>query len=295
MLSLKDVVPVAYHRHGPHQSIEIEQDLDSVLCPGCKVRARVKDRPRVPYIDLPVYGCPMGLIWRKHRWYCPSNDCAMGSWTSQDKRIASRHCRLTTRAAKWATRQVGMGRTISEVAAELGCDWHTINHSVTIYGQALLDADRKRLSQTSAIGLDETSFVRLNKRPTQYVTTLCDVANHQIIDIIPSRSYVEVARFLHRFPTYWKQGISYATLDMSPTYRAVFNVITPQAIQVADHFHVITLANRALDRVRRRVQQQTLGHRGRKTDPLYRIRRQLVYGQENSPIKQNIGSNHFYA
>ncbi|WP_407061925.1 transposase family protein, partial [Arcanobacterium phocae] len=83
LLSLKDVVPVAYHRHGPHQSIEIEQDLDSVLCPGCKVRARVKDRPRVPYIDLPVYGCPMGLIWRKHRWYCPSNDCAMGSWTSQ--------------------------------------------------------------------------------------------------------------------------------------------------------------------------------------------------------------------
>ncbi len=67
---------------------------------------------------------------------------------------------------------------------------------------------------------------------------------------------------------------------MSPTYRAVFNVITPQATQVADHFHVITLANRALDRVRRRVQQQTLGHRGRKTDPLYRIRRQLVYGQE---------------
>ncbi|WP_369801224.1 helix-turn-helix domain-containing protein [Arcanobacterium buesumense] len=94
----------------------------------------------------------MSLICRKHRWYCPSNDCAMGSWTSQDKRIASRHCRLTTRAAKWATRQVGMGRTISEVAGELGCDWHTINHSVTIYGQALLDADRKRLSQTSAIG-----------------------------------------------------------------------------------------------------------------------------------------------
>ncbi|QJC21980.1 transposase [Arcanobacterium buesumense] len=130
------------------------------------------------------------------------------------------------------------------------------------------------------LGLDETSFVRLNKRPTQYVTTLCDVANHQTIDIIPSRSYVEVARFLHRFPTYWKQKISYATLDMSPTYRAVFNVITPHATQVADHFQVITLANRALDRVRRRVQQQTLGHRGRKTDPLYRIRRQLVYGQE---------------
>ena len=68
---------------------------------------------------------------------------------------------MTTRAAKWATRQVGGGRTVYEVAAELGCDWHTVNDAVTTYGEALLEADRKRLIQTSAIGLDETTFVRL--------------------------------------------------------------------------------------------------------------------------------------
>jgi transposase len=32
--------------------------------------------------------------------------------------------------------------------------------------------------------------------------------------------------------------------------------------------------------VRRRVQQETLGHRGRKADPLYRIRRQLLVAHE---------------
>ncbi|MDO5722218.1 MAG: transposase [Actinomycetaceae bacterium] len=53
---------------------------------------------------------------------------------------------------------------------------------------------------------------------------------------------------------------------------------TPKATQIADHFHVITLANRTLDNVRCRVQQQTLGHRGPKTYPLYRIRR-LIRGE----------------
>ena len=78
-----------------------------------------------------------------------------------DHRIAAKNCLLTTRAAKWATVQVGGGRTVSEVAAELACDWHTVNDAVTTYGKALLAADRKRLNKTTAIGLDETSFVKL--------------------------------------------------------------------------------------------------------------------------------------
>jgi hypothetical protein len=39
---------------------------------------------------------------------------------------------------------------------------------------------------------------------------------------------------------------------------------------------VIRLANVALDEVRRRTQLTTSGHRGRKADPLYRIRRRLL-------------------
>jgi transposase len=43
---------------------------------------------------------------------------------------------------------------------------------------------------------------------------------------------------------------------------------------------VIRLANAALDEVRRRTQNDTLGHRGRKADPLYRIRRRLLAGHD---------------
>ena len=49
---------------------------------------------------------------------------------------------------------------------------------------------------------------------------------------------------------------------------------------MVDHFHAIRLANRAIDECRRRIQNQTLGHRGHKSDPLYRARRALLTGYE---------------
>ena len=52
------------------------------------------------------------------------------------------------------------------------------------------------------------------------------------------------------------------------------------AKQVADPLRIVKLANKALDDVRRRVQNETLGHRGREDDPLYRARKLLVSASE---------------
>jgi transposase len=281
LVGLKDVVVLHYERRGPDVELAIEQLIrDPVRCPSCGVEARVKDRPVVHYVDLPVYGTPMSLAWKKHRMRCVNERCLKKTWVLSDHRIAAKKCRLTTRAAKWATRQIGDGRTVKEVAAELACDWHTVNDAVTTYGEALLEADRKRLNKTSAIGLDETSFVRLAASRTDYATTVADVEHHQIIDILPSRNYVEVAAWLDKQPKSWKQRIEYGALDMSATYAAVYSVVLPQAAQVVDPFHVIALANRSLDAIRRRVQIEQLGHRGRRDDPLYRARRLLLRGEE---------------
>ncbi len=190
LVGLKNVRVLLYQRTGQVQTLVIEQITADVACPVCGSPARVKDRPLVSYVDLPVYGAPMRLSWRKHRMKCVNRACPQQSWVLGDHRIAARNCLLTTRAAKWATRQVGQGRTVKEVAGELGCDWHTVNDVVTYYGQALLAADRKRLNKTTAIGLDETSFVKFNSYHKQYVTTVCDVEHHQIIDILPSRNFV---------------------------------------------------------------------------------------------------------
>lgn len=205
----------------------------------------------------------------------------MKSWVFEDHRIAAKGSMLTTRCAKWATKQVGKGRPVSAVADELCCGWNAVNTVVTVYGEALLKADKKRLNKTSALGLDETSFVKIaGHAQRQFVTTVADVEHHQIIDILPTRDYVKVAKWLQHRPKAWKQRVRFGALDMSNTYAAVFNVVFPKVMQVVDRFHAVALANRALDEVRRRVQVQQLCHRGRKDDPLYRIRRSLLKGEE---------------
>ena len=67
---------------------------------------------------------------------------------------------------------------------------------------------------------------------------------------------------------------------MSGPYRTAYDRVLPNALQVADPFHVIRLANQRLDDLRRRTQNETLGHRGRKGDPLHRIRRLLTAAHE---------------
>jgi len=60
----------------------------------------------------------------------------------------------------------------------------------------------------------------------------------------------------------------------------------PDAVAVMDPFHVVRLAGDALDRCRRRVQQDLHGHRGRTNDPLYRARRTLHTGADLLTDKQ---------
>lgn len=281
LVGLKDDQVLAYRRDRGDVELLIEQISPVMFCPSCGSSAQVKERPIIRYVDLPVYGQPMRLGWRKHRLVCPQQRCPQGSWTRADHRIAAKQCLLTTQCGKWVTEQVGKGRTVSDVAKELACDWHPVNHAVTLYGEALLAADHKRLSTTTAIGLDETSFVKLGHHKSKsYATTVADVANHQLIDILPTRAFTDVAAWIRAQPPGWKNRIEYGALDMSATYAAVYTVVLPKARQVVDAFHCVQLANRALDAVRRRVQQQQTGHRGRRDDPLYRIRKVLLAGEE---------------
>lgn len=94
--------------------------------------------------------------------------------------------------------------------------------------------------------------------------------------MLPTRDFTQVARWLRSQPHHVRENLDYGCLDMSKTYNAVFKVVTPKATRVIDRFHVMRHAILAVDQVRRRVQQQRLGHRGRAGDPLYKARELLV-------------------
>jgi transposase len=235
----------------------------------------------VELVDLPVFGRAARLVWRKQRWRCRS---CRRAWTEQDPAIASSRCAMTTRAARWATMQVGRhGRTVAEVAADLGCDWHTVMDAVVVYGTPLIE-DPDRFGAVDAVGLDETLFAREGRfRRQRWSTQIVDVARGQLLDIVAGRDAVEPCRWFAERSEAWRAGIAWATLDLSASYRTVFDTMLPDAVQVADPFHVCRVANTALDECRRRVQNETVGHRGRKDDPLYRARRLLTIAAERLP------------
>jgi transposase len=270
---------------GEPVEVFIEQRVDRPACSSCASPARVKDRANVGLVDLACFGRPARLVWRKHRWECPNPTCRVGSWTGEDPRIAAPRMGLTDRAGRWATVQVGRhGRSVAEVARDLAADWHTVNDAVIAYGRALVD-DPDRFGDVGAVGLDETLCVRVGRYRTQvWSTQVVDVQRGQLLDVIPGRDSGPSCAWFANRPVEWCDGIRWATLDLSSSYRVVFDTMLPDAVQVADPYHVVALANRAIDECRRRVQNETLGHRGRRDDPLYRARRRLVMARQRLTI-----------
>ena len=267
----------------PGAALRVHVELSRSVrgCPTCGVVAHVKDRRRVELVDLPMAGRPMRLVWVKRRFRCPEPSCPMGSWTEDEPRIASKRLMMTDRAGRWITEQVGRwARSVAEVARELGCDWHTVNDAVLAYGGALVDHP-ERFGAVEALGLDEVLMVRRGPwRRQEFSTQLVDVGRGQLLDVVPGRSSTEPMVWLAKKGRAWCDQVRFATLDLSGPYRKVFTLMTPKAVQVADPFHLVKLANTKLDECRRRVQNETLGHRGHKSDPLYRCRRLLTKAKE---------------
>ena len=75
--------------------------------------------------------------------------------------------------------------------------------------------------------------------------------------------------------TSWRDGVEVVAMDGFTGFKTATSEDLPDAVAVMDPFHVVRLAGDALDQCRRRVQQATCGHRGRKGDPLSAARRTL--------------------
>jgi len=107
-----------------------------------------------------------------------------------------------------------------------------------------------------------------------------DLQEAFLLDVVAGRSGKVVDDWLGGRPEEWLQAISVVALD---PFRGDANGLLAHlghAAVVVDHFHTVRLANKAIDDVRRRVQNQTTGHRGRRGDPLYGIRRLALVGAE---------------
>ncbi|MDQ1721411.1 MAG: transposase [Pseudonocardiales bacterium] len=260
---------------------EVEQAIETtegvVGCPGCGVLARLHDRRPVRVRDLPAAGRAVTLIWVKRVWRCLEPGCAVATWTERSEAIRPR-ASLTERARREACRRVGQdGHTVAQVAGQLGVGWATVMAAVVEYGLPLVD-DPARLGGVSVLGVDETAFGGAGpRRSASFVTGLVDLSGPtaRLLDVVPGRSGTALAGWVNQRPPRWRDAITVAALDPFRGYATALSTSLPAATRVLDCFHVTRLGFAAVDDVRRRVQQETTGHRGRRDDPLFRIRRLL--------------------
>jgi transposase len=260
--------------------VEVESTVTVVGCGECGTRAVAHERRLVPVRDLTCFGRAARLVWRKRRWRCPERECAAKTWTEVSEHLDAQVV-LTRRAGAEACRQVGeLARPVSKVAEELGVCWSTVMNAVIEHGTPLVD-DPARVGRVRHLGVDETSFLRANRHhPTLYATGLVDLERSRLIDMVEGNSAKDLRGWCARADPAWLAGIRVVATDLAESYRAGLSPHLDHARRVADPFHVVRIANRCLDQVRRRVQNETLGHRGRKNDPLYRIRKLMLTGAE---------------
>jgi transposase len=280
LLGLDGFEVVSAELVGGEWQLVVQTTVMVIGCTGCGVPAAPHGRRTVRVRDLPIGGRPVVLCWRKRLWRCREPACGVRTWTEPAAAIRPRAA-LTERARAEACRRVGKdAHAVAAVARDLGVGWATIMRAVADHGRPLVE-DPTRLDGVAALGLDETSFLKATRRaPTRYVTGLVDLEGGRLLDVVADRTRAAVDGWLHARPAAWLAQVGTVALDPWRGYASALVVPLGHATVVVDHFHAIKLANTVVDQVRRRTQQATLGHRGRKRDPLYRIRKLLLTAAE---------------
>jgi transposase len=87
------------------------------------------------------------------------------------------------------------------------------------------------------MGIDEHFF----SRKEGYATTFADLKNHKVFDVVLGRSEESLKAFLKRLKG--RERVQVVVMDLSETYRSLIQKYFPNAMIVADRFHVVRLLN----------------------------------------------------
>ncbi len=228
-------------------------------------------RPTVLEVTLRRYRCTgCAHVWR------------------QDTHLAAEpRAKLSRQALRWALEGLVIAHlTVARIAEGLGVSWDTANTAVLAEGKRLLIADPTRFDGVSVLGVDEHVW-RHTRRGDKYVTVIIDLTPvregrgpARLLDMVEGRSKQAFKTWLAERPQDWRDQVEVVAMDGFTGFKTAAAEELPDARAVMDPFHVVRLAGDALDRCRRRIQQDLHGHRGRAADPLYKARRTLHTGAD---------------
>ena len=275
-------------RHDVHGRVVhvLTDDAGAAACPVCgvlstTVRQRRTTRPR----DLPQGEERLVVRWHKRQWSCREQPCPRKAFTDQIAELPA-GARVTGRLRRHVAGRVADGLAVS-VAGHGLLSW-PISHAAWVRHA---DAALAEPEPVTVLGIDETRRGRAKwvqdeltgrwRLTERFETNFVDLAGPQgLLGQTSGRTKASVVAWLDERGQGWKDAVQIVAMDPCASYRAAVQQALPHALIVADHFHLVALANQALTDVRRRVTWDTHGRRGRKTDPAWAARRRLLRGRE---------------
>jgi transposase len=232
-------------------------DIESRDCPKCGsvdrlYRHGVLD---VKYRDIPTFGKPLVIKAKVARYKClECQQTSMQRLSGMDTRR-----RMTARLIEYIVEQ-GIEQNYSAVAKHVAIDHKTVWNICE--EQVRLTLERNLSEPVIILGIDELT-IRRQKR-----TVFVDVANRKLLDIIDTMAKTSVAHWISWMPH--RDRVRVVTADLWGPYAEVVYELLPNAVVVADKWHVLSKANVALDLVRSRFRKGAKGrmrrnpHRGRR-------------------------------
>ena len=229
--------------------LEVEKVSPFEVCPKCATKtSSVYDHTTVRNVkEQPFWGKAVVLNVTKRRFRCQNRRCRK-VFTEPVAGIA-KGARTTKRFKQGLAWAAGHYATLKDVGRQFRCSARLVY--TAFYEQLEHWAKARAHPLPKKIGLDEHSIRKPKYKATEFATIVVDHCGEKVLDLIDGKDLDSLrAGFAG---TLGKEAVEVVTIDMSETYRAFVKETFPNAMLVADRFHVMRLFNRKVNKYRRKI------------------------------------------